>query len=127
MKIEKERGPRGRLMLADTGNDRNVNLGIARIPERVETAGPWSNVAGVGQEDDAGKDQAGSADDGNEEELAELALGQLALHISDESVRLQKSKRSSCGHVLAGSNGLESNERDLHGHDGAKYVEYRVG
>jgi hypothetical protein len=31
------------LMLRDGGDDRDVDLGVARVPEWVESAAPWCN------------------------------------------------------------------------------------
>lgn len=36
VQVEEERRPRGRLVLRDRRDDRDVDLGVARVPERVE-------------------------------------------------------------------------------------------
>ena len=63
---EEERRPCRWLMLADTGNDRYVNLGVVRVPERVEATGPGCDVASVGQEDHDGEYK--QANDGHQAE-----------------------------------------------------------
>lgn len=50
LEIEEERRPRGGLMLRYRGNDRNVDLGVSSIPQRVETTRPGGNNAGQSQE-----------------------------------------------------------------------------
>jgi hypothetical protein len=49
VEIEEEGRPSGRLMLGHGGDNRNMNLGVAGIPERVESARPRRNVTGRGQ------------------------------------------------------------------------------
>lgn len=45
VKVKEERDPCGGLVLGHRGNDRDVNLGIARVPQGVEAPTPWGNEA----------------------------------------------------------------------------------
>lgn len=75
-------------MLTDTSDDRNVNLGIAGVPERVEAATPRGYVAGIGERNDGREDEAGDEEHGENEELAELGLGELGAQVREECVGL---------------------------------------
>lgn len=75
-------------MLTDTSDDRNVNLGIAGIPEGVEAATPRCDIAGIGERNDGSEDEAGDEEHGEDEELAELGLGELGAQVGEERVGL---------------------------------------
>lgn len=45
VEVEEESRPGCRLMLRHRCDNGDVNLGIAGIPQRVETTIPWSNIA----------------------------------------------------------------------------------
>lgn len=62
-------------MLRHTGNDWNVNFGIASIPQGVESATPWSNHASPSQPHHGDEDHTCGDGDGHEEEVLELTLG----------------------------------------------------
>jgi hypothetical protein len=54
VEVEEESRPGGRLVLGHGGNDRNVDLGIASVPQGVETAAPWGDDACAGGNDKCG-------------------------------------------------------------------------
>jgi len=49
LQVEEEGWPCSRLMLRDGGNDRNVDLGVASVPEGVEAPSPWGNNSRIGE------------------------------------------------------------------------------
>ena len=88
VQVEEKRRPGSRLMLTDTSDDRNVNLGIAGVPERVEAATPRGDIARIGERNDGGENEAGDEEHGEDEELAELGLGELGAQVREERVGL---------------------------------------
>jgi hypothetical protein len=43
VEVKEKWDPGGGLMLGDGGDDRNVNLGVACVPQGIETPTPWMN------------------------------------------------------------------------------------
>lgn len=79
-------------MLRNRGNDGNVNLGVASVPQRVESTAPRSNVSQRGKTDKADKTNAkGTNKKGNEERLELLARDGRA-NILDKSNKLKEAK-----------------------------------
>ena len=115
-------------MFADTGDDRYVYLGIVRVPQRVEPAGPRRDVARIGEKDHDGEDEGANEDHQAEEQLFQISSAwQLRVEIVAERVRLQK-REDTCGeHVFTRANRLKADEWDLHGQNQAQNEEDRVG
>ncbi|RNA39800.1 hypothetical protein BpHYR1_034396 [Brachionus plicatilis] len=104
--IKVEGGPTGRLVLTHRSYDWNVVLGIGRVQQRVESAGPGRYLASHGIE----------------LLLCELALGKVV-----KGQQLTEAEHAQRGHVLAGGHGLKAHKRNLHGQNGAEHVHGRVG
>ena len=79
-------------MLRDRGNDRNVNLGVSSIPERVESAAPGSNDAGTGGENEAQETKSEQATSRAPEEGLELPAGNSGSNILEERQQLQEAE-----------------------------------
>ena len=54
-------------MFADTGNDRNMYLGIVGVPQGIETARPRGDVTHIGQQNHRSEDNARDNDDQGKE------------------------------------------------------------
>ena len=92
MQVEEEREPGSRLVLGDGRDNRDVDLGVARVPEGVEASAPWGNDTRVReaecQEADGGKDDT----DRNPEEHVELVLREERAQIRQEGEDLEQSE-----------------------------------
>ena len=113
MEVKEEREPRGGLMLGHGGDDGDMDLGVARVPQGVEPlnhscfkcyfveqmcqnlpSAPRRDDSEPGEADDGGEDDAGREGDGDEEEVLELALGEEALHVAQDGVGLEEGKHA---------------------------------
>lgn len=92
VQVEEKRGPGGRLVLRDGSNDGNVNLGIAGIPQRVETSAPGSNVAQRSEGDETQQTQAKRCHEDGDEEGLELTARNGRPHVLDEANELDETK-----------------------------------
>jgi hypothetical protein len=103
-----------------------VNLGVSRVPQRVESTGPRRDPSGECQDDERRKtDQEGGHDKRLQEQLELLAGDQLSDDL-DKGDQLQQTKDTKSGHVLRGTDREEFDERDLHRRDRADDVPGRV-
>lgn len=92
VEIKEERGPGSRLMLGYRGNDRNMNLGIAGIPEGVEATIPWRDIAEGGQTNQSNQANTKGGDkDGNKEGL-ELAARNGRSYIFNKGNQLEEAE-----------------------------------
>ena len=108
VQVEEEREPRGRLVLRNGCDDRNVDLGVARVPQRVEAARPGSDDSGVGQQHHHAEDDSGGAQHCHSEHVAQLGRRHSRLEVSQHSHRVQERENSQGGHVFTGSHRLET-------------------
>jgi hypothetical protein len=92
VEIKEERWPGGRLVLRDGGNDGNVNLGVAGIPQRVESTVPGGNVSKRGQADNAGDANAEYREQDSVNESLELLARNGRSNVLDEADQLNKTK-----------------------------------
>ena len=67
LEVKVERGPGGRLVLADGGDDGNVVLGIGRVEEGVEPAGPGGDLWEKAKEEGEGGRERGGGMEGERE------------------------------------------------------------
>ena len=114
VEIEEESGPCGRLVLGDRGDDRNVNLGVSGIPERVETASPGRNDTRDGQKHQSSDTDEEDAQNQSAEQRLELLSGKLCANPVDKGHQLEETKDTERGHVLATADGQETDEGNLH-------------
>jgi len=84
VKVKEEGGPCGWLMLADACDDGDVDFGVASVPERVEAARPWRDVAGVCESDYANKNGGGGSSAGDDEEALEVGFGHSGAQVVEE-------------------------------------------
>ena len=79
-------------MLVNGGNDGNMDLGISRVPERVETAGPRGNDTGYGQQDESSKSDDEDEKDERAKERLKLLARKLRANPLDTANQLEKAK-----------------------------------
>lgn len=72
VQVEEEGGPGGGLMLRNGCDDGNVDLGVACIPERVESTTPRRNVSERGESNETEETDSKSTDQNSDEESLEL-------------------------------------------------------
>ncbi len=130
------------------GRLRTVNLGVPRIPQRVEAARPGRDPPARGEHDeDREADRECGHDECAEEQLELLARDELA-HRLDKRDELEEAEhacgarervstawlpetgaaeRTECGHVLARPDREEADKGHLHGRERADDVPRRVG
>lgn len=83
VQIKEEGGPSGGLVLGDGGNDRDVDLGIAGVPQRVETTAPRGNHSGHGEDDKSDESDSEDNDDhGSQKSLEVLARDETTDEVS---------------------------------------------
>ena len=102
--------------LRDGSDDRYVYLGVARVPERVEAAGPGRDVAKVGEQHDAREHGRRHRHERHEEQRVHLPprhTVRARTHERERRVRLHQQERADRRHVLAGAHRLEAHERHL--------------
>ena len=103
--------------LWDGRDDRYVDLGVSRVPERVEAAGPGRDVAQVGEQHDAREHGRRHHHNRHEEQRVQLPTRHAVrarTHERERRVRLHQQERADRGHVLARAHRLETHERHLH-------------
>jgi hypothetical protein len=127
VQIKEERRPGGGLMLGHRGNDWNMNLGVGRVEQRVESTGEWRDVAGGGADQCRNAKDRQERNDGELEDLVKVLGRQQRLDPQHAGVQLQQTKHSECRHVLAGLHGLEADEAHLHRQQRSDRVERAVG
>lgn len=79
-------------MLGDGRNDGNVNLGVAGIPERVETTTPRSNITKRGEGDETKEANAKRANNDGGQEGLELFTRDGGADVLDEADELQETE-----------------------------------
>lgn len=127
LEVEEVRGPGGRLVLRDGGDDGHVDLGVASVPERVETSSPGCDPSREGKDDERNEGHDGDENDKRtKEELKLLARDETADSL-DECDELDETEDTQSSHSLGCTNGEELDERDLHGCDCAEHIPARVG
>lgn len=114
VQIEEESRPGGRLVLGDGCNDRNVNLGIASIPQRVETTTPGGNHACDGEENETSKPKTKGEQDHRSEKLLELLAGQVCSDKFSKRNELNQAEDTKGRHVVTVADRQETNEWNLH-------------
>lgn len=92
VQVEEKGGPGSRLVLRDGGNDGNVNLGIAGIPQRVETSAPGSNVAQRSKGDETQQTQAECRHEDGDKEGLELTARNGRSHVLNEANELDEAE-----------------------------------
>lgn len=113
-------------MFTDAGNDRQMSFGVFPIPERIEATGPRRDISGI-----TGDESQSETDEQNEEKADPTEIlfrsKDFRLQIIDEGVDLQQTENGQGEHVFTGSNGLKTDERNLHRENQAESVECRIG
>jgi len=84
-------------VLRDGCNDGNVNLGVTRVPERVETTTPRSNDAREGEEDENTEGCKEDDQDEGTEQCLELLARQSLAHKLDETNKLEETENTCRG------------------------------
>ena len=79
-------------MLGDGGDDGNVNLGVASVPERVETTRPRRNDSSDGQQDESTKSNHEDDQNKSAEQSLELLAGKLSADPLNSSDQLEETK-----------------------------------
>ena len=69
-----------------------MNLGVARVPKRVESPGPRSDPSARGQQDEHSQRQGESDDDKRSQEELELSVRYKSTDNLDESDELKQTK-----------------------------------
>lgn len=75
VEIEEEGGPCCGLMLRDRGDDGDVNLGVSRVPQGVESTTPGSNETSTGSNDKANEANTKDTSSKDPQEGLELPAG----------------------------------------------------
>jgi hypothetical protein len=94
IEIEEVRWPSGGLMFGDGSDDRDVDLRVSSIPERVETTGPRSNNARDGKENKSTEGYEEDEEDEAAEKSLELSARELLSNELDESNNLDEAKNT---------------------------------
>lgn len=114
VKIKEECWPSRRLVLRDRSNDGDVDLGVASVPQGVETAAPGRNVSKGGETHEADDtDTKGYNQKGDQKRLELLARDSRA-HIVNESHELEEAKDAQSRHVLRSLDRQKANKGNLH-------------
>ena len=92
VEVKEEGGPGSGLMLRNRRDDGDMDLGIARIPEGIETAAPRGDDAGAGGDDEGAKADGKDAAGKEPEEGLELAAGDGGPDVVQECQELQEAK-----------------------------------
>lgn len=90
--VKEESRPGSRLVLGDRGNNGNVDLGVAGIPEGVESAGPGSNDTRDSETHEASEGNSNETHQRQTDGVLELLGGDLALDVVGKSGQLNQSK-----------------------------------
>lgn len=99
VEVEEERRPSGRLVLRDRGDDGNMNLGVASVPERVESTAPGSNVSQSSQGNETSETKAKCCDEKSNKESLELSARNGGPNVLDEADQLKKTE-DACAQML---------------------------
>ena len=94
VQVEEERGPGSRLMLGDGCDDGDVDLGVAGVPERVETTRPGGDSAGDCEQDQPAESDGKDDKDHAAEQGLELFGRELITDILREANELDKTKNA---------------------------------
>ena len=99
-------------MLGDGRDDGDVDFGVARIPERIEAAGPGRDGARDREQDEEAEGYEEDGQDGEAEERVELLARHLGADVFGESNELEETEDAcrdiSRGPVQAPRRGLPS-------------------
>lgn len=114
IQIEEESWPGSRLVLGDGGDDGNMNLGVASVPERVETSTPWGDGAGDGEQNKTTEGDNEDDQDQTAEQCLELLARDLSTDPFNECNDLEKTENTERSHVIAAPDWQETDEWNLH-------------
>ena len=126
VQVEEVRAPCRRLVLGHGRNDRDVLLGVRRVPQRVEAACPRRDVASVRERHERRERCERQDRDARAHQHLELRGRHVPPHGFRERNQLQQAKHAERGHVLGRTHGLEPDKGDLHASERSDRVERRV-
>lgn len=92
VEVEEESRPGGRLVLGHGGDNGDMNLSIAGIPERVEATGPRCDDTSHGEQDEATQSNNEDDEDEGAEQRLELLAGHLRADVVDEGNELEETE-----------------------------------
>ena len=95
-------------------NNWDMNFCVTSVPQRVESAAPGCNVAGICEHDDSEEYKSGNRGNSRVKYDFDIRASHKSLNISQEGISVEQRKNSSGCHMLTSSYWLETNERNLH-------------